>query len=202
MPAPYIRLVIIRKRGDIVFDNFRADIQRLRRHGDTHSTLRLLFENQGLWALACYRFGNHLSRHRLPPGLHQLVMVFFHLWWKWIEIVTGISIPPDCNIGPGLYIGHFGQIILNTDVVIGTDCNISQGVSIGLGRKGGIWGSPTLGDRVYVAPGAKIIGPIHLANGTVVGANAVLTKSTNENAVVAGVPAKELSLDGSSDFIS
>lgn len=184
-----------------MFKDFGSDIGRLRRYGSGESTLRILFFNQGIWACACYRAGRYLNDKRLMPGLRHVVMFFYHLWWKWIEMSTGISISPDCRIGPGLYIGHFGQIILHSDVVMGRDCNLSQGVTIGLASADGKWGVPTIGDRVYIAPGAKVIGPIHLADGTVVGANAVVTRSTDENAIVAGIPAKTLSHKGSGEFI-
>ncbi len=184
-----------------MLDHFRADIARIREYGNQDSTLRLLMFNQGLWACACYRFGRHLQDHRLPPGLHQLVMFLYHFWWKGVEVTTGISISPDCRIGPGLFIGHFGNIILHTDVVMGEKCNISQGVTLGLAAKKGQWGVPTVGNRVYIAPGAKVIGPIHLADGTVVGANAVLMSDTRENDVMAGIPATVVSTKGSGDFI-
>jgi serine O-acetyltransferase len=184
-----------------MFDLFRSDLDRLRRYGSRESTVRLLLTNQGLWAIACYRAGNHLMRHRLPRGLHQLVMVPYHIWWKLVEMTTGISISPDCTIGPGLYIGHFGGIIVHPDVRIGRDCNLSQSVTLGLGASEGRWGVPVLGDRVYVAPGAKVIGPVHLRDGTVVGANAVVTHSTEENDVVGGIPARVLSRKGSAEYI-
>ncbi len=184
-----------------MFADFRADLGRLRRYGSRQSTLRILLENQGIWAIACYRAGRWLNDHRPPPGLRQVVMLFYHIWWKLIEITTGICISPDCRIGPGLYIGHFGQIFVHQDVVIGRDCNLSQEVSIGLGRREGRWGVPTIGERVYIAPGAKVIGPIHLGDGTVVGANAVVTRSTEPNSVVAGVPARVIGMQGSGDFI-
>ena len=184
-----------------MFENFKADVGRLRRYGSQESFLRLFFFNQGLWACACYRTGNYLNRRKLPPGVRHLVMFFYHLWWKWVEMTTGISISPDCTIGPGLYIGHFGQVILHSDVVMGKDCNLSQGVTLGLARKGETWGVPTVGDRVYIAPGAKVIGPIHLATGTVVGANAVVNQSTEENAIVGGIPAKVINYKGSGEFI-
>ena len=184
-----------------MFDDFRADIGRLRRYGSRESTLRLLLFNQGLWACACYRAGRWLNDHRPPPVLRQVVMLGYHLWWKWVETHTGISISPDCRIGPGLYIGHFGQIILHSDVVMGRDCNLSQGVTLGLAQRDGRWGVPTVGDRVYIAPGAKVIGPIHLADGTVVGANAVVTRGTEPDEVVAGIPARVISTRGSAEFI-
>lgn len=185
-----------------MLENVRADIGRLRRYGSRKPTWRLLLENQGLWAIVCYRAGNWLVRHRPPWGVRQVVMAFYHAWWKLVEVTTGISISPVCTIGPGLYIGHFGGIIVHPDCVIGRDCNLSQGVTLGLARRGDNWGVPRLGDRVYVAPGAKVVGPVTLANGTVVGANAVVTKDTEENAVVAGVPARVISLKGSGDFIA
>ena len=184
-----------------MFENLKADIGRLRRYGSRDSLLRILVFNQGIWAIVCYRIGNHLSRHRLPPVIRQVVSFFYHLYWLEVECRTGISISPDSRIGPGLYIGHFGQIVLHTDVVIGRDCNLSHGVTLGLACKKGRWGVPTLGDRVYIAPGAKVVGPIHLADGTVVGANAVLTEDTDENAVVAGVPARVISHKGSGEYI-
>lgn len=184
-----------------MFDLFRSDIARLREYGARQSTLRLLLGNQGLWACACYRAGNWLERHRLPPVIRHLVLVLYHAWWKLVQLATGIWIPPDCRIGPGLYIGHFGQIILHPEVELGRSCNLSQGVTLGLGRKDGRWGAPTVGDRVYIAPGAKLIGPIHLADGTVVGANAVLTQDTDENAVVVGIPARAVSHQGSGEYI-
>ncbi len=184
-----------------MFANLKADIGRLRRYGSRQSTLRLLLENQGLWAIVCYRAGHALNQRRLVPGIRHLVMGLYHMWWKWVEITTGISISPDCRIGPGLYIGHFGQIVLHTDVVMGCDCNLSQGVTIGLARKGDVWGAPHIGDRVYIAPGAKVVGPITIADGTVIGANAVVVKDTEENAVVGGVPAKVISYAGSAEYI-
>ena len=184
-----------------MFENLRADVGRLRRYGSRTSTLRLLLENQGLWAIVCYRAGNWLARHRPPWGIRHVVMLFYHAWWKGVEVTTGISISPDTTIGPGLYIGHFGGIVVHPDCVIGRDCNLSQGVTLGLARRAGVWGVPRVGDRVYIAPGAKVIGPITLADGTVVGANAVVTKDTEPDAVVAGVPAQVISLKGSGDFI-
>jgi serine O-acetyltransferase len=184
-----------------VFDHFKADIGRYKRYGTRYSTLRLLMFTQGLWAVCCYRVGHHLNTHRLPPVLRHIVMFFYHFWYKGIQIWTGICISPDCRIGPGLYIGHFGQIFVHMDVEIGNDCNISQGVTLGQGRVRGRWGTPKIGNRVYIAPGAKVFGPIVLADGTVVGANAVVNRDTEENAVVAGVPAKVISHEGSGEYM-
>ena len=185
-----------------MWDLIKSDINRLRRYGSKQSTLHLLLVTQGLWACVCYRVGNELERHRFPPLIRHLIKGFYHLWWKSVEMSTGISISPDCTIGPGLYIGHFGQIILHPDVVMGRDCNLSQGVTLGLAERRGEWGVPSLGDRVYIAPGAKIVGPVRLASGTVVGANAVVLADTDENATVVGIPGRVVNHNGSGQFIT
>jgi serine O-acetyltransferase len=120
---------------------------------------------------------------------------------KLVEIVTGIHLPPRCSIGPGLYIGHFGPIILNPQVSLGANCNLSQGVTIGIAGRGDNRGCPALGDRVYVGAGAIIFGKIHIGNDAAVGAGAVVTSSVPARAVVVGNPAKLISYNGSFDFV-
>ncbi len=179
---------------------FRSDIQRYRRYGAKCSTLRLFLENQGLWAMLCYRVGHHFHFHPLAWGLRHLYKVFYFFWWKGVQVMTGIYILPETKIGPGFFVGHFSGIFVGA-VEIGTDCNVAQGVTVGYGFKNGVWGLPTLGDRVWIAAGAKVFGPIVLGSGTVVGANAVVNKDTPENAVVAGVPARVLNFNGSAAYI-
>lgn len=118
-----------------------------------------------------------------------------------VEVATGIQIPPDVEIGPGLYIGHYGGIIVGAPVKIGKFCNISQGITIGSAGRGEKAGLPELGDYVYVAPGAKIIGKIRIGNHVAIGANAVVTRDLPDNAVAAGVPARIISYKSSRDFI-
>lgn len=184
-----------------MFDNVRSDYRRYCRTDSKIRNLRGFLEYQGLWASVCYRAGRHLIEHPLPPVLKQFAYAGFWIWWKAIQMSTGIYLAPTAKIGKGFYIGHFGQIFIGADSTIGENCNVSQGVTLGYSFYKGEWGVPHLGDRVYVAAGAKVIGPVHLANGTVVGANAVVTKDTEENAVVAGVPARVISYKGSAAYI-
>ena len=114
----------------------------------------------------------------------------------------GISIPYNTNISAGFYIGHFGGIVVNHKAVIGKNCNISQGVTIGETYGGKTPGVPTIGDNVYIGPGAKIIGGITVANNVAIGANCVLTKSVPENAIVVGIPGEIISYKGSDSYIN
>jgi len=114
----------------------------------------------------------------------------------------GISIPYNTCIGPGLYIGHYGGIVVNSEVVIGRDCNINHEVTIGAKFGGKNPGIPVVGDRVYLGPGCKVIGGIRLGNDVAVGANSVVVDSIPNLGVVAGVPAKLISSSrGSSDYV-
>lgn len=113
----------------------------------------------------------------------------------------GISIPPSASIGPGLYIGHFSGIVVSGYAVIGANCNISQGVTIGRTVRGNKPGCPVIHDRVYIAPGAKIIGGVTIGNDVAIGANAVVVHDLPDYSVAVGIPAKVISLNGSGSYV-
>jgi serine O-acetyltransferase len=117
------------------------------------------------------------------------------------EIKYGISIPYNACIGGGLYIGHFGGIIVNHETVIGKNCNINHDVTIGAAYGGKKPGVPVVGDNVYFGPGCKVIGGIMIGNDVAIGANCVLTKSVPDNSVVAGIPGVVISDKGSSSYV-
>jgi serine O-acetyltransferase len=119
-----------------------------------------------------------------------------------MEIFTSISLPPDCVVGRGLYIGHFGTIIVSPMVRIGSNCNLSQGVTVGFGGRGEKGGYPIIGNRVYIATNAVIIGKITIGDDAVIGAGAVVTRSVPPRAVIVGNPARISSFSGSFDLVS
>jgi serine O-acetyltransferase len=106
------------------------------------------------------------------------------------------------DIGPGLYIGHFGQIIVHPKVSIGKNCSLSQGVTIGLSNRGENVGAATIGDEVFIGPGAKVIGKVNIGNRAAIGANAVVLKDVPDQAVAVGVPAKIISYKGSEGYVN
>ena len=105
-------------------------------------------------------------------------------------------------IGAGFYIGHFGGIVVSPKAKIGNNCNLSQGVTIGRVNRGPKKGYPTIGNNVYVGPGAKIIGAIDLGNNVTIGANCVVTKDIPDDSVVVGIPGKVISSEGSDGYVS
>lgn len=106
-----------------------------------------------------------------------------------LSIRLGFTIPTNV-FGPGLYIAHYGTIVVNRHCKIGENCWIYPGVNIGANTKGPE-DVPILGDNVYIGPGAKLFGKIEIGNNISIGANAVVTKSFPvSNVTLAGVPAK------------
>ncbi len=114
----------------------------------------------------------------------------------------GISIPFTTQIGNGLYIGHFGGIIINPNSKIGNNCNLSQNITLGQKNRGNLIGAPIIGDNVYIAPGVKIIGKIKIGNNCAIGANCVVTKDVPNNSVVVGIPGKVISNNGAEGYIN
>ena len=128
----------------------------------------------GVQATITFRFGNWLYR---KGGLISKLLFVFYLYLNYRTIVKwGICIPRQTQIGPGLYIGHFGGIILNGDCILGDNVSISQGVTIGVSGKKEKKGCPTIGDNVYIGPGAKVHGKITIGEFCKIGANAVVAK--------------------------
>jgi len=113
----------------------------------------------------------------------------------------GIRISCFTSVGPGLYIGHFGEIIVSAHATIGRNVNLNQGVTIGISNRGPRKGTPTVGDNVYIGPGAKLFGNISIGNNVAIGANCVVTKDVSDNAVVVGVPGRVISYDGTDGYV-
>lgn len=107
------------------------------------------------------------------------------------ELVFRCYIPCTAEIGPGFAVGYGGfGIVIHSHATIGRGVMIAPCVTLG-GRGGpGRGGVPTIGDNVYIAAGAKILGGVVVGAGSVIGANAVVIRSVPPRCVAAGVPAK------------
>ena len=104
--------------------------------------------------------------------------------------LNGIEIHPAAEIGEQLLILHPVGIVIGGHAKIGRNVQINQGVSLGY-RRGPIPGDghPTVEDDVIIAAGAKLLGPITIGRGAVIGANAVVLNSVPPYATAVGVPA-------------
>ena len=106
---------------------------------------------------------------------------------RWI---TGVEIHPGATIGRRFFIDHGMGVVIGETSEIGDDVLLYHGVTLGGRTRDGGKRHPTLGDGVAVGAGAKILGPITIGAGSVVGANAVVTKDAPADSVLVGVPAK------------
>lgn len=113
-----------------------------------------------------------------------------------LGIKLGFSIPENC-FGYGLSIAHYGTIVVNPNVRVGSDCRIHTGVNIGANKDA--FDVPVIGNHVYIGPGAKIFGKITIGNNVKIGANAVVLKDAPDNAVLVGIPARNISEEKQED---
>jgi serine O-acetyltransferase len=184
----------------IFLHNIHADLERYLATGSS-SRLKVIFLYQGYWASFAYRFTRFLFLYfgNTPARIFTSALSYF--LQKFIQIITGISLPPGCEIGSGLYIAHFGGIIVHPEAKLGQNCNLGVQIVIGYGHSNGRFGCPVLGDRVFVGLGAKILGPVAIGHDVAIGANAVVLKDVPDRGVVGGVPAKLINRAGSFDYI-
>lgn len=131
-------------------------------------------------------------------GVRQLTVLLLHHY----AIRFGIVISRDARIGSGLYIGHFGGIFVPGDAVIGDNCNLSHDVTLAQVNRGEKAGCPVIGNNVYIAPGAKIIGRVKIGDYAAVGANAVVVNDVAPHTGVGGIPARPVSDQGSEGYVN
>lgn len=113
----------------------------------------------------------------------------------------GFDIEYSTKIGAGLHISHWGGIVINPKAVIGENCNISHQITVGMDSKEGEDSVPTVGDRVYIAPGSKVFGKISVGSDSCIGANSVVTRDVPSSVTVAGAPASVISDNDSSGYV-
>jgi serine O-acetyltransferase len=156
-----------------------------------------------MWAVLGYRFCRWLYLLEtiwfIKKPLNRLAGVVS----LFVQLATHVTFPWRASIGPGLFIPHVGCIVVNSSTIMGSNCTLAQNVSIGH-RAGGRkrrGGSPKIGNRVYIGPGATIIGPISIGDDALIGVDAIVMRSVPPRGVVAGNPARLLSRRGSFDLI-
>jgi serine O-acetyltransferase len=171
-----------RQRGLVnYFHMIRSDIASvMERDPAARSRLEVFLVYSGLHAIWLYRIAHWLWTHSVRFPARWLSQVTRNL--------TGIEIHPGAVIGRGFFIDHGMGVVIGETAEIGADVTLYHGVTLGgtsleKGKR-----HPTLGDRVVVGAGAKILGAITIGEDSRIGANAVVVKTVPPNSVVVGVP--------------
>ncbi len=137
------------------------------------------------------------------PGLHAL-WIYRGAHWLWVHrlkflarvasscahLLTGVDIHPAAVIGERAVIDHATGVVIGETAVVGDDVTIYQGVTLGGTSLAHEKRHPTIGNRVTIGAGAKILGDITIGDDSRIGANSVVTHSVPENSVVVGIPGR------------
>ncbi|MFK7809336.1 MAG: serine O-acetyltransferase [Saprospiraceae bacterium] len=130
--------------------------------------------------------------HRISHRLYKAkIPVLPRLFRFLIFLLYNSDIPSSVRIGKGTVFGHSGiGVVIHQDAVIGENCVIGQGITIGGRSKNPK--VPVIGNHVYIAAGARVLGPIKVGNQVVIAPNAVVIKDVADHSIVGGIPAKIL----------
>ncbi len=172
-----------------MFRELRETIQAYKeRDPAARSTMEVLLLYPGLRATISHRRAHWCYQHNLK------------FLARWISQAsrrrTGIEIHPGATIGKRLVIDHGMGIVIGETAEIGDDCLFYHGVTLGGTGKDVGKRHPTIGNRVLIGTGAKVLGPITIGDGSRVAANAVVLKDIPENSTAVGSPARVVRLDG------
>ena len=160
-----------------MFENIREDLHAY--GGDWGA--------QGFWVMIVYRFGRWRYGIRLVI-LRKFFSLLYRICYKLFQILTGIELPCEVNVGRNFVIDHFGGIVISGYTTFGDNCRIRTGVVIGLKRVDEPC-APTIGNNVDVGAGAKVLGDIRIGNNVIIGANAVVLIDIPDNSLAIGIPA-------------
>jgi serine O-acetyltransferase len=166
-----------------IWARVREDIAAARlRDPAARSAVEVALLYPGLHAIWAHRVSHALWRRRLRLLARAGSQVS-----RWL---TGVEIHPGATIGRRFFIDHGMGVVIGETAEIGDDVMLYHGVTLGGRTRDAGKRHPTLGDGVAVGAGAKILGPVTIGAGTVVGANAVVTRDAPADSILVGVPAK------------
>lgn len=172
-----------------MFTELKEDINAfLERDPAARSTFEIMFLYPGFKAIRMYR---RAHRHFLKGHFFRARLISQRCAKK-----TGIEIHPGATIGKRLVIDHGTGIVIGETAEIGDDVLLYQGVTLGGTGKDVGKRHPTVGNRVMISAGAKVLGPIYVGDGSRVAAGAVVLKDVPPNSTVVGVPAKVVRQNG------
>ena len=176
------------------FARFRSRVQRaaasvredvdaaIARDPAAASRSDLVLNSPGLHAIWSYRLAHKLwKREHLKPVARSLSTV--------TRAVTGVEIHPGATIGKRFFIDHGMGVVIGETAEVGDDVMLYHGVTLGGRSLAKTKRHPTVGSRVTIGAGARILGPIEVGDDVQIGANSVVVKDIPGGAIATGIPA-------------
>lgn len=125
--------------------------------------------------------------------------IFYRLILRRYQIKYGFQISAKTEIGEGLYLGHWGTIVVNPRAKIGKNCNLSHGVTIGQTNRGDRKGVPVIGDDVWIGANSVIVGGITIGNNVLIAPNSYVVSDVKDNSIVVGNPSRTMTSETATD---
>jgi serine O-acetyltransferase len=169
-----------------MLEAIRRDIRAAReRDPALPTTLQVIFAYPGVHAI----WGHRVSHWLWNRGAKVAARTFGEI----TRILNGVEIHPGAVLGPGLFIDHATGVVIGETAEVGEDVTIYHGVTLGGSGRDTGKRHPTIGDRVTIGAGAKVLGAIKIGDDSRIGANAVVVKEVPSSSVVVGVPGQVIS---------
>ena len=161
----------------------REDLANARLHdpaarGDVENALVY----SGLHAIWSYRLAHRMWA---IPALQGAARILTQL----TRFLTGIEIHPGATIGRRFFIDHGMGVVIGETAELGDDVMVYHGVTLGGRSLNQGKRHPTIGNRVTIGAGAKVLGPLHVGDDSAIGANAVVTRDVPPDSIATGIPA-------------
>lgn len=154
------------------------------------------FSTGGFQTLIVFRL-IQANRHWRIPILYWIFAIILKIINTLFQAFWGICITTSADIGPGLYIAHHGMIFIGVNKM-GANCTIGHNVTTGRTEKE--HGYPIIGDNVYIAPGAMVIGKIEVGDNVKIGPYAVIRRNVPANSVVVAPPPRVIKLTSKDEW--
>ncbi|WP_237221797.1 serine O-acetyltransferase EpsC [Rothia nasimurium] len=168
-------------------DRLREDIETVRAHDPAaRGDLEILMNYSGMHAVWAHRLAHRLWQKNSTKTLARTLSQF-------ARFLTGVEIHPGATIGRRFFIDHGMGVVIGETAEIGDDVMLYHGVTLG-GRsleKGKR--HPTIGDRVTIGAGAKVLGPVIIGADSAIGGNSVVVHDHPEDSIITGIPARSRS---------
>lgn len=167
---------------------FNDYIDNIKKHDPAATnTAEIVLLYSGVHAVAAHRVANKLYKNGYRFAARAISQM--------AKFITGIEIHPGATIGKCLFIDHGTGVVIGETAEIGDYCTIYQGATLGGTGKDTGKRHPTLGNKVMVGAGAKVLGPFKVGDGAKIAAGAVVLSPVPDNTTAVGIPAKAVNKD-------